>query len=211
MYLDDAGAHVYLFTTDLALEWGLIGSGEYLTRLQSLRSMVDPALDIHHLVSERLDPFEGESPQGWPDDGESASLVVAPVLEVHSEPGDPQAAQPDREKPVVLHLITDRAGVLGDKWVFHQYDDDFFPSVPHGHLKPKPRVKLDAYRGYTYDTGRGNQPLAREHRDFIIALWKNGKFCVFARKALDYFVARHPTFDWWAYRRIPHPLRLPRY
>jgi hypothetical protein len=110
----------------------------------------------------------------------------------------------------MLYLITNQVGVLGEKWVFHQYDDDFFPSVPHGHLKAKSPVKLDAYRGYAYDTARGNTPLARENRDFIVGLWRDGKSRVLAHKALDYFVAHPPSFDWWSQRRILHPLRLPR-
>lgn len=211
MYLDEAGAHVYLFTTDLALDWGLIGSGEYFTRLACLRSMLDPAAELHGLVSERLAPVGEEFPQGWPDDGESGSSGVVPVLEIHYEDGHPRETPPDRKEPQVLHVITDQAGILGVKWVFHQYDDDFFPSVPHGHLQSKPGVKLDAYRGYTYDTGQGNASLTRERRDFIVGLWKDPKFRVFARKALDYFVARHPFFNWWDQRRILHPLRLPCY
>lgn len=134
-----------------------------------------------------------------------------PTLEVHHEESDPPQRSSVGPGPEVLHLRTDRAGVLGEKWMFHQYDDDFFPSVPHGHLQPKPRIKLDAYRGYAYDTSHGNTALQREDRDFIVGLWRSPKYRVFARKALDYFILQHASFNWWEQRRILHPLRLPRY
>ena len=209
MYLDDAGAHVYLITTDLALEWGLIGWGEYATRLLCLRDILEPSADVHGLVCERLDFLDHDIAHGWPDGGELGSPAVGAALEQVNDAGEPQPALAPRRNPSLVHFITTRAGVLGDKWLFHQSDDDFFPSVPHGHLKTKPQVKLDAYRGYTYDTGKGNQALARERRDFIVGLWRDAKFRVFALRALDYFIERHPSFNWWGCRGILHPRRLP--
>jgi hypothetical protein len=172
--------------------------------------MLDPGAELHGLVFERLAPAGEEFLQGWPDNGESVSSGVFPVLEIHHEGRDPHETPSDRKEPLVLHLITDRTGILGQKWVFHQYDDDFFPSVPHGHLQSKSGVKLDAYRGYTYDTRQGNASLTRERRDFIVGLWKDPKFRVLARRALDYFTERYPFFNWWNQRRILHPSRLPR-
>jgi len=204
VYLDEAGAYVYLFTTELAANWGLIGLGEYFTRLACLLDMLEPHSELHNFVSERLRPSGEESPRGWPDDLESASSALIPKLEVYSE-GDSSAT-----KDEMLHLVTDQVGVLRHKWEFHKGDPDFFPTVPHGHLKTRDRVKLDAYRGYTYDTARANEPLARETRNFILGLWRDKKFRVFAYEALTNFVAHHPSFDWWGQRRIRYPFHLPK-
>lgn len=208
VYLDEAGAYVYLFTTELAVDLGLIGLGEYFTRLACLLEMLEPGAELHKLVSERLRPSGEEFLRGWPDDQELASSHLIPEMEVRSE-GDSVSTASDATKAEWLQLIYNQTGVLGDRWVFHRFDADFFPSVPHGHLKARSLIKLDAYRGYTWDTANANKPLAREHRRFIVGLWKNRKFRAFACDALNHFVAQNPSFN-WGLRRILNPFRLPR-
>jgi hypothetical protein len=87
--------------------------------------------------------------------------------------------------------------------VFHRYDDDFFPSVPHGHRKDA-RRKLDAYLGWVYS---GSAQQSREPRWKIVALWNEAAFRDLARASIHYFVERHPAYVGW---RVRNPLRLPR-
>ena len=204
VYLDDAGAYVYLFTTELAVNCRLIGLGEYTTRLACLLDMLEPQSGLHNFISERLRPSREDRARGWPDEQESASSSPIPKLEVYSE-GDSSVT-----KDEMLHFITDQVGVLRHKWEFRKGDPDFFPSVPHGHLNTRPLVKLDAYRGYTYDKAQAYKPLARENRDFIVGLWRDKKFQVFAYEALTHFATHNPAFDWWGQRRIRDPFRLPK-
>jgi len=203
VYVDEAGAYVYLLTTERSLDWGFIGLGEYSTRLAYLRGMLEPRSELHILVSKYLRSFEEESPRDSLEDTGSPSSASLPKLEPFTEGN----SQPPEDEP--LHLATDQAGVLGKKWIFHPNDMDFFPSVPHGHLKTRTKVKLDAYRGYTYDTACGNAPLARETRDFIIGLWRDDKFRILATETVKHFVTRHRDFNWWSHRRILDPLHLP--
>jgi hypothetical protein len=202
-FLDEAGGRTYLFTTELAVDWGFVGFGEYFTRLACLLDIMEPNAELYNLVHKLLVPSGEEFSRGWPNDPESVPSAPIPRLEVHSEENSGET------KAEALHLITDQPGILRDKWVFHKGDDDFFPSVPHGHLKGQAPVKLDAYRGYTYDTAQGNTALAREKRGFIVGLWRDKKFCDFARASVTHFVEHHPYFDWWGQRGIRHPLRLP--
>jgi len=61
------------------------------------------------------------------------------------------------------------SGVRGLKeWVFHQYDPDFHPSVPHGHFQRRNQPKLDPYLGWVY---RGSKQIDRKPRQAIIDLW----------------------------------------
>ena len=95
---------------------------------------------------------------------------------------------------------------------FNRYDADFFPSVPHGHLKTKSRIKLDLYRG-TYNMSQRNNPMmTRETRDFLAGLWRDDGFRYLAIDTLRYFDQRHKGFEWFKQRGIHRrdPFHLPR-
>ena len=96
---------------------------------------------------------------------------------------------------------------MNDKLLFHQYDVDFFPSVPHGHLNSNSSIKLDSYLGYTYETAINNKKLSRETRKFIASLWNNKRFREFALDSINYFINNNPMFIW----RVNNPRKLPRF
>jgi hypothetical protein len=103
--------------------------------------------------------------------------------------------------PLVVQFFV--AGIPGMcVWEFHQYDRDYFPSIPHGDHTSLKR-KLDAYRGWIYE--RADQ-VDCEPRKLIVALWNDAKFRQLARKAILFYMAEYPNFQW----RVPRPLRLPR-
>lgn len=105
----------------------------------------------------------------------------------------------------LLHFTT-TAGGLGE-WVFHPFDDDFFPSIPHGHLHKKRWGKLDAYLGWVYeDPSNRSRQSHRVKRDSIISLWNNDAFRDIASDAINYHLNKFPKFRW----RVVNPRKLPR-
>jgi len=89
-------------------------------------------------------------------------------------------------------------------WIFHQYDADFHPSVPHGHFQGKKQPKLDCYLGWVYN---GSQQIKRLNRDLIIELWNDDEFRIFAYTSIEWYMAEFPKFNW----RVSNPLSLPRH
>jgi hypothetical protein len=104
-----------------------------------------------------------------------------------------------------IYLFFIPSGITGlTSWQFHPFDDDFFPSIPHGHNRKNDGIKLDPYLGWIY---RGSRQTAREERRKIVALWNDDGFRRAALLAIDYYLNHHPTFTGW---RVSNPRRLPR-
>lgn len=202
MHIDDAGAYTYLLLTERSLDLGHIGLGEYLHRIACLRELLDPSNPVAQFLT-APPPSEFEQLAGWPE-GE----VARPPAE--SKGGEPTSGEQGSESPQppwLLFITT--AGCLGDVWTFKAGDPDFFPSVPHGHLRSKYHVKLDSYRGFTWDTKNGTN-LCRESKAFIGALWSDPKFRVMAVSAVQHFCWMNPRFNWFSQRGILNPMRFPR-
>ena len=105
--------------------------------------------------------------------------------------------------PPILQLIPAHSTGLSG-WHFHQFDPDFYPSIPHGHWKGRKQPKLDPYTGWIYE---GSDQRSREKRERIVALWNDLKFRHFARSAIDYYLGAFPSYRGW---RVKDPRRLPR-
>ena len=204
-FIEEAGAYAYLFTSRESLAHGFISVFEYLSRLMHLEQMLSPTSPLRELILEEIfwrppdlegDGFRLEEPDIHNSTTES---------EIREE-GEDGANWIQGYDDGYLEFLTKSQGVLGDKWMFHQYDNDHFPSIPHGHLNKQRRTKLDAYRGYTYDTLSNNKPLKREKKRFIVELWNNPEFRTFALRAIDYYLENFPNFQW----RVVSPRRLPR-
>jgi len=87
-------------------------------------------------------------------------------------------------------------------WNFHQYDHDFFPSIPHG--KNSDGVeKLDVYLGWVY---KKSQQVQRVKRREIIFLWNDNKFRKFSLMEIDWYYTTYPLYRW----RVPNPYKIPR-
>jgi hypothetical protein len=89
-------------------------------------------------------------------------------------------------------------------WVFHPFDVDYFPSVPHGHFQGRPQPKLDAYLGWVY---QGSKQISRETRQSIILLWNEDKFRALASTAIQFYLNQFPHYTGW---RVSKPKVLPR-
>ncbi|MBA1140682.1 hypothetical protein [Mesorhizobium neociceri] len=170
----------------------IIGDTIYLERL-SVLARIGPAkhpatqyaaatLNEHTFVLNSESFSEGEGDEGSSDADRGAGTT---------EVG------PDEDG--YLHLIT-TAGV-------HPFDDDFFPSIPHGHLRKGEWGKLDAYLGWVYeDPSNRSRQSRRIKRNSIVALWNDNTFRDFASDAIDYHLNRFPKFQW----RVASPRKLPR-
>lgn len=204
-FIEEAGAYAYLFTSRESLAHGFISVFEYLSRLIHLEQMLSPESPLREMILEEI---------SWrtPDLEGDGFCLEEPKIQNSTTESEMQEKGRDTANWIqeyddgYLEFLTKSQGVLGDKWMFHQYDEDHFPSIPHGHLNNQHSTKLDAYRGYTYDTRSNNKPLKRERRRFIVELWNNPKFRIFAITAIDYYRKNFPAFQW----RVPYPRRLPR-
>lgn len=108
----------------------------------------------------------------------------------------------DRTDDFALHLIMN----LGpDRWDFHPFDNDWFPSIPHGHKKgSKSTVKLDPYLGLTYDGSKLCSKISKNH---VVQLWNSEPFREMALRAIEFYLENHPGYKGW---RVTNPRRLPR-
>lgn len=181
--------------------YGLIDSTIFLERLQmivQLSKKEAPAyVYSNHILSEN----------DWPRDewelGERETESLHDTSSGRSNiPSDGESlSDDDHDDPFVVTFVS--SVVLKD-WHFHQYDDDFFPSIPHGHWHKKRAPKLDPYLGWVYV---GSRQIRRESRREIIALWNDLKFRRVAENAIDYYLTTHPHYNGW---RVQNPRRLPK-
>lgn len=182
-------------TSLVALSHGVLSWEQYLLRLQFVRENAASDSVQADTVSHILASQEYEAEEEWPlgereqtdVDGGSSSVT--------------QDSLPPDDDATILHFIADNIGL--SNWLFHKSDDDFFPSIPHGHAISGRPCKLDAYRGWIYQK---DMQVGREPRGKIVALWNNEKFRAFASAAITNYATRFPSYHW----RVYNPLRLPR-
>lgn len=195
-------AYDYLQLTLEAHAFGFIPATHLYQRLAALVSMAATGDAAAGIAMYLLQQFDADTSLEW-DDGEAQG------------PDNPLEGQRDRDgagagarsgekpqEPDVVHFVP-AAPRLAD-WVFHLGDDDYFPSVPHGHFKGGKYPKLDAYLGWKYkrDEQQGRLP----RRD-IIDLWNDDSFRDHAALQIDYYLDTHRHYRGW---RVRNPRLLPR-
>jgi hypothetical protein len=197
----------YAQLTSIAFHYEIIGTTHWLARIVALPQLAEPSLaaDVRDFLVAHAGDFL--SAEEWPmeDDWASTPNQEASALPVQDEEGSQTTGEgkgsvgrPNRP----IDYLTP-VGALKD-WTFHLADDDFFPSIPHGHWKARPQPKLDAYLGWVYDRAVQQKRVKRED---IVALWNEDKFRVFARQAIDYYLTHYPDYTGWS---VLNPRRLPR-
>ncbi len=204
-YLSNRAAKDFLWATRAAYSIGLASWTETLDRLVALRQMSSPTNPVA-VFAERLIKLEDwplesfwedvDSPE--PNTQSEGNLTASAIRRLKDQ--EPPDGEGD-ESPYLCYLVSSASG-LSD-WEFHQYDNDPYPSVPHGHRRSKPRWKLDAYQGWVYERTRQDH---REPRWKIIALWNDWKFRQFAIAAIKYHAETFPHRNDW---RVAKPMRLP--
>ena len=196
------GALAYLAASQVSLAFGGLSWNQYLLRLQFLKSSVDPGSLEARIFNDMLSQAEFEDEDDWLDQDDDEPK------ELSEEPGTitPTSVDanrdPARDDLIVLKFVPSAGSGLHD-WKFDSSDPDFFPSVPHGHWKSRHRRRLDAYRGWVYESDR---QVDREPRRKLVALWNDDRFRTFAAATIHHYIAASPNFRW----RVPNPRRLPR-
>lgn len=202
-YLDIDAAEAFYLLSVFSFETGEIGSADFDERMACLVDLVDPE-------DEAFDHLRRIAPDDLLDQTDDLEQADS---DVHLERG---SIHQD------MHGSTGRSGVLPDppilqlivhsvagmkKWIFHEFDEDPYPSVPHGHEWGQKHPKCDPYNGRVYDKHRNEVVRERLSRKTRIALWKDQSFREFALKAIAWYQSEHPYFSF----RVAHPLRVPRF
>lgn len=202
-YLTRDAARLYLNSSRNAFFFGLISWSQLMARLVALRDMcsasnpsgvaADRILRAEEWDEECEWDYEGESPSNRRQ-GDNRPPSLESTLDYFPDE--------DEDGAFLCFFAGTHTGL--SNWKFHQYDDDFFPSVPHGHWNGKNNPKLDPYQGWVY---KGSKQKWREPKKNIISLWNDRQFRDFARAAIDYYLTHHLNYDGW---RVENPMRLPR-
>lgn len=195
-------ARDFLHLTVRSYDSGMIGKTVLLERLVVLVSLGRRTDRAVALAREVLDDTGWISEgNGWSNDISDGGAPPRSKTTRSEGSSDEEQDGPDPDDRV-LYLV---ASVGGQDWMFHPYDDDPFPSVPHGHARPRKSArKLDPYQGWVYDRTR---QLARVARQDIIALWNDEKFRATARISINYYLEHHPHH---VFKNVRNPRKLPR-
>lgn len=199
-YLDYNAADTYLTLALRSYDLRLIDRWGLEQRLACLKDMLDPNDPLHDRLEQQAGAqFETQ----WPAEDEGETFVtLARVGSAKRQRTSASQVVP----PLVIHLVV-RSVVGMKRWVFHEYDEDPFPSVPHGHENGKKNPKCDPYTGRVYDSHRNEIQRDRLARRTLVELWQHDKFREFALKSIIWYEEAHPFYTF----RVNHPRRLPRF
>jgi hypothetical protein len=191
--LKSEAANEFLRLTLVSYECGIIGREHFESRLRVLIDIGDAAGGAVHFVGDILGDGASSIEVSWPET-EGANVGKSDEVKTSGLYFD------DTDQSFAFRLI---AGPLRD-WEFHQADDDFFPSIPHGHHLAKKRHKLYAYLGWCYNS---DKQIGRVDRNSIVHLWNDRDFRKFARIAINYYLNHHSKYTGW---RVVDPRILPK-
>lgn len=199
-FLSREAAQDYFHLILLSYEYHMIDESTLLERLVVLSSLGDPANGATVFANEILQDRDWpKDDNDWLEDtqGQERSKLIDNDGERSAEEGSD-----DGPDDLIIHFAI---AVGGNEWKFHPFDDDWFPSVPHGHkIQGRPTDKLDPYLGWVYNRSKQS---SRLKRNAIISLWNDEKFRKTALIAIEYYLEHHSHYRGW---RVSNPRRLPR-
>ncbi|HCK0618602.1 hypothetical protein CGI93_23430 [Vibrio parahaemolyticus] len=199
-YIEREASYLYFKLTEHQLLEGILSRSHCLDRLSALKDMCKQDDPIYKIVSGILEIEDWDGCDKWCDetneDHEAAyQREISPLKESDTRKGI--AGKNERD----MHFVSNQKGLKD--WVFHQYDVDFHPSIPHGHFLGRNHPKLDAYLGWVY---KGSKQINRLARSLIIDLWNDPEFRIFSERSIRWYLNEFPNYNW----RVNDPLRLPR-
>ena len=199
-FLSQEAAQDYFHLTKFSYDYRIIGEFIFLERMAVLSSIGNATDGGTVCASELLQELDRpEDHFDWSDDltGQDSSEVS----DNNGERSTMRRSDDDPDNPFLQLVVA----VDGNRWEFHPFDNDWFPSVPHGHKRRgRSTDKLDPYLGWVYDKSKQSGRLKRKA---IISLWNGDKFRETAHRAIDYYLCQHHHYNGW---RVPNPRRLPR-
>ena len=199
-FLSREAAQDYLLLTLRSYEYGIIDVSIFLERLAALSSFGNSVNGATAFADEILHDHDWRRDDNdWSDDRSGQEISeLSNNNGGRSADGRSDGDSDDR----MIHLVI---AVGGNDWEFHPFDDDWFPSVPHGHKRPgRSTDKLDPYLGWVYDKSKQSGRLKRKA---IISLWNDERFRETASRSIGYYLDKHRHYRGW---RVPNPRRLPR-
>ena len=202
-YLTRDAARLFFNSSRNAYLFDLISWSQLIDRLVALRGMCSPANPAGITAGRILQIEEWENGDEWQYEGESPSNRTHDENKPSSF-GSTLDYFPDEDEDGTFLCFFAGTHTGLSNWEFHQHDDDFFPSIPHGHWNGQKQPKLDPYQGWVY---QGSKQQRREPKKNIIALWNDRQFREFTRVAIDYYLTHHSSYDGW---RVSNPRHLPR-
>jgi len=189
MTISREGATAFFWLSSFAKDYGLIARDEFEARLDWLRKMMAVEDDIQELAPQELAKGSSEEKGLQGDTG-------SPLK------GTAESCLPRKRRGSSWLPLAARGALTG--WLFHQYDCDPRPSVPHGHYESQSYPKLDPYTGWIWiDRSNSTKRVAKQD---TAELWNDPKFRKFAYRAIGWYMNEFPNFNW----RVKHPLRLPK-
>lgn len=204
MYLNPDAAREYLYACELSYHAGIIEFRELMQRLNTLYSLVPQNFYFGHQLNARINgfkkKFENENiEECFPESNVEVNIFVKNQEDTSVEPQC--NTYDDFEDEEKIEFLTDTAGKVS-KWEFHKGDADPYPSVPHGHATINDKIKLNPYSGKIF---KGKIYKFQEEKKFIIYLWNNDKFRVFALEAIDHFIGKNPHHNF----KMKDPRKIP--
>lgn len=200
MYLEREASDLYFQLSRFHFHAEKLSWTHYLDRMLALKHMCEPNDPVCENAKRILLLEEWGNEEVWPlendeRDGASSTSSINESGEEGIQPGL------RRDKKGYFQFLSRKKGLKD--WVFHQYDPDFHPSIPHGHFKGKSQPKLDSYLGWVY---QGSKQIKRLSRDLIVDLWNDEEFRTFAQIAIEWYMHEFPSYNW----RVSNPMMLPR-
>ena len=209
------GFLAYLYTSLLANEIRILPDWLLYKRLCYLYNLTDEQEDKKHIefIYKHIWGYCLALEEVFTDQENESSFYKNTSNEIeifcsNIENGEIKNIKNEHHNNSNICLLTTMPGIYNEKWEFIIGDPDPNPSVPHGHLVQRKKIKLDAYRGYIY--GDNKNLKKRETKEFIASLWNDEKFRCFAHNAINQFLSSQPHFNLRRYRSIKNPYKLPR-
>ncbi|WP_155999227.1 hypothetical protein [Thioalkalivibrio sp. ALJ16] len=200
IYLEREASELYFELSRFYFHAEKLSWTHYLDRMLALKNMCEPDDPVSEQAKRILLVEEWNSEEGWSLENDERDDDSPPS---HVNKSSEDEAHPGlrRDKKGYFQFISRKKGL--NDWVFHQFDRDFHPSIPHGHFKGKNQPKLDSYLGWVY---QGSKQIKRLKRDLIVDLWNDEEFRTFAHIAIEWYMYEFPSYNW----RVSNPLMLPR-
>lgn len=192
--MKEEGIQIFKLISRIEFELGFISIMDYYYRLVTLYHLTDKSEEIRKYLIRIFG--EANISESYYLDEQDYDTNDRQSKESRNKNGDDQESTDP-----TLHFITPKTGKIS-KWEFIKGDPDFFPSIPHGHAIINESIKLDSYQGYYYNVTNSNdkpKSTGRESRKYMIELWNNDKFRIFAIDQIDWYLQTYPSFTW----RVP--------
>lgn len=200
IYLEREASELYFELSRILFHAEKLSWTHYLDRMLALKNMCEPSDPVYEQAKRILLAEEWNSEDVWSLENDERDNGSVPAY--LNKSGEDEALPGLRRGKKGYFQFLSRKKGLND-WVFHQYDCDFHPSIPHGHFKGKSQFKLDSYLGWVY---QGSKQINRLSRGLIVDLWNDEDFRTFALIAIEWYMCEFPSYNW----RTSNPLMLPR-